>query len=112
MSQSTGGHDDISKGPATEQPETCILHLYIVGIRPSSLRTLFAIQAICKNDLHGFYTLDVVDMRDHPELLISEQMIPLPALIRKLPRPLRKLVADLTHDERVLVALDLPKKSA
>lgn len=110
MSQSTASHDDISEGLSIEQMETGVLHLYIFGIRPTSLRTLFAIQAICENDLYGLYTLDVVDMREHPELLISEQMIPPPILIRKLPHPLRKLVGDLTHDDRVLVAIDLPQK--
>ena len=49
-----------------------------------------------------------------PRLAKDDQILAIPTLVRKLPKPVRKIIGDLSNTERVLVGLDLippPKTS-
>ena len=46
-------------------------------------------------------------MYQQPELTRSEQIVAIPTLIKKLPLPLRRLIGDMSDEERVLVGLDI-----
>ncbi len=48
----------------------------------------------------------------NPQVFQGEQMLALPALVRKLLMPIRKMVGDLFDAERVLVGLDLRVRAA
>ena len=48
-------------------------------------------------------------MYQQPMLAQGEQILAVPALVKKLPLPLRTLVGDLSNTERVLLGLDLRK---
>jgi len=41
---------------------------------------------------------------------IDEQIIAAPALIKKLPLPLRKIIGDMSDKKRALLGLDLVEK--
>lgn len=61
--------------------------------------------------LKGRYTLEVIDIYEQPQLAVGDQIVAVPTLVKKLPSPLRRLIGDLSRDEKVLVGLDLrPKK--
>jgi circadian clock protein KaiB len=49
----------------------------------------------------------VIDLKEHPEMAESEQIIAIPTLIRKLPTPIRILVGDPSDKEKVLVGLNI-----
>jgi circadian clock protein KaiB len=69
------------------------------------------IKKICEEYLKGRYDLEIIDIYEKPTLAEGEQIIAAPTLIKKLPLPLRRLVGDLTNNERILLGLDLrPKK--
>lgn len=65
------------------------------------------LKAICEEYLTGKYELDVVDIYQQPTLARRDQVIAVPTLIRQLPKPLRRIVGDMSRRERVLVGLDL-----
>ena len=65
------------------------------------------LKAICEEYLNGQYELDVVDIYQQPALARRDQVIAVPTLIRQLPKPLRRIVGDMSRRERVLVGLDL-----
>jgi circadian clock protein KaiB len=48
-----------------------------------------------------------IDIYQQPMLAKGEQIIAAPTLIKKLPKPLRRIVGDLSNRERVLLGLDL-----
>jgi circadian clock protein KaiB len=87
--------------------EQHILTLYIAGKTQKAVRAIENINRYCEEHLQNSYTLEVVDLREHPELAASEQIIAVPTLIRKLPAPIRTLVGDLSDKEKVLVGLNL-----
>ena len=55
--------------------------------------------------------MEVVDLYQQPQLAQGEQIIAAPTLIKKLPLPLRRIIGDMSKTERLLVGLDLLKKT-
>jgi circadian clock protein KaiB len=53
------------------------------------------------------YHLEVVDLREHPERAAEEQLIVLPAVIRKQPEPQVRLTGSFADDARVAQAFGL-----
>jgi circadian clock protein KaiB len=84
-----------------------LLHLFVAGQSQHSLRAVANVQRICAEDLHGHYQLEVIDLYQQPHLAQGEQIIALPALIRKLPVPKRMVIGDMSNTERVIVGLNL-----
>lgn len=86
-----------------------ILKLYVVGTTPQSIRAIENSKQICEEHLKGRYTLEVIDLYQHPVLAAGEQIIAAPTLVKYLPLPLRRIIGDMSNMDRVLVGLDLRK---
>lgn len=84
-----------------------VLRLYVAGTTAQSTRAIIQLKEICEAHLKGRYSLEVVDIYQQPALAKDEQIVAVPTLIRRLPLPLRRLIGDLSNEERVLVGLDL-----
>ena len=84
-----------------------VLRLYVTGMTPRSARAITTIRTLCEKHLQGRYSLQVVDIYQHPQLTREEQIIAAPTLIKRLPLPLRRMVGDLSDRGRVLFGLDL-----
>ena len=84
-----------------------ILKLYITGLTTRSARAIENLQTFCEKHLSGRYELQVIDVYQQPELARTEQIVAIPTLIKKLPLPLRRLIGDMSDEERVLVGLDI-----
>jgi circadian clock protein KaiB len=89
------------------EPEKYILRLYITGMTNRSARAIENLQTFCHKHLAGRYELQVIDVYQQPELARTEQIVAVPTLIKKLPLPLRRLIGDMSDEERVLVGLDI-----
>jgi circadian clock protein KaiB len=57
--------------------------------------------------LRGNYDLEVIDAYQQAELVRDQQVIVLPTLIKSLPGPLRRIVGDLSDEEKVIIGLGL-----
>ena len=86
-----------------------VLRLYVSGTTARSVKAISNLKRICEQHLKNRYELEVIDIYQHPELASSVQLIAAPTLIRQLPRPIRKIVGDLSDSQRVLIGLDLQK---
>lgn len=93
------------------QEERYLLRLFITGMTPRSTEAIATIKAICEEHLQGRYDLEVIDIYQHPARVKDEQIIAAPTLVKKLPQPLRRLIGNLSDQERVLIGLDLQRKS-
>lgn len=92
--------------------ERYVLRLFVTGMTPRSTEAIDAIKAVCEEHLRGRYSLEVIDIYEHPELARSSQILAVPTLVKLLPLPLRRLIGDLTDQQRVLRGLDLLTTSA
>jgi circadian clock protein KaiB len=83
------------------------LRLYIAGQTPNSVLALKNITKYCKEQLEGKYTIEVIDLLKNPQLAEGDQIFAIPTLVRKVPVPLRKIIGDLSNEEKVLVGLNI-----
>ena len=83
------------------------LRLYIAGQTPKSVLALKNITTYCKQHLEGKYTIEVVDLLKNPKLAEGDQIFAIPTLVRKVPEPIRKIIGDLSNEEKVLVGLNI-----
>ncbi len=87
--------------------ESWILRLYVAGQTKKSLLALSNLKKICEEHLSGRYTIEVIDLSKNPQLAQGHQIIAVPTLVRELPPPIRKIIGDLSDEDRVLVGLDV-----
>lgn len=83
------------------------LRLYIAGQTPKSVQALNNLTKYCKLHLEGRYSIEIIDLLKNPQLAEGDQIFAIPTLVRKVPEPIRKIIGDLSHEERVLVGLDI-----
>jgi circadian clock protein KaiB len=83
------------------------LRLYIAGNTPKSMTALANLKKYCELHLCEKYTLEVIDLLKHPQLAAGDQIFAIPTLVRKVPVPIRKIIGDLSNEEKVLVGLNL-----
>jgi len=83
------------------------LRLYIAGQTPRSLAAVANLNRICEEHLRGRYSVQVIDLLVTPQLSRDDQILAIPTLVRKLPTPMRKIIGDLSDEERTLVGLQL-----
>lgn len=93
---------------ATSGPEQYDLCLYITGMTPRSVRAIENVRTFCKRHLEGRHTLRIFDLYQQPSLAREEQVVAAPTLVKRMPLPQRRLVGDLSNQERVLAGLGLP----
>ena len=92
--------------PAGVTPEFQ-LRLYVAGQTARSLAALANLQRICETHLSGQYAIEVIDLREAPQLAVGDQILAVPTLVRRLPEPIKKIIGDLSNESRVLVGLDI-----
>jgi circadian clock protein KaiB len=104
-----------SRGPVEESKaaleERWTLRLYVAGQTPRSAMAFDNLKRICEERLKGHYTIEVIDLLKNPRLAKDDQILAIPTVVRKLPVPVRRIIGDLSNTERVLVGLDLRRKT-
>jgi circadian clock protein KaiB len=83
------------------------LRLYVAGQTPRSLQALSNLKRICEEHLSGQYRIQIIDLLKKPQLAAGDQILAIPTLVRAIPKPMRKIIGDLSNTERVLVGLDV-----
>ena len=83
------------------------LRLYVAGQTPKSATALANLKRICETHLAGRYEIEVIDLLVNPKLAAGDQILAVPTLVRHLPEPIKKIIGDLSNEERVLVGLDV-----
>jgi circadian clock protein KaiB len=91
----------------TSNGELFELRLYVAGQTPKSIAAFTNLKKICEEHLSGKYKIEVIDLLQNPKLAQGDQILAIPTLVKKLPVPVRKIIGDLSNQERVLVGLDI-----
>ena len=83
------------------------LRLYVAGQTPKSLTAFKNLKQICESHLKGRYHIKVIDLLEQPHLSKGDQILAIPTVVRKLPKPVRTIIGNLSETDHVLVGLDL-----
>ncbi len=86
-----------------------ILKLFVTGRTLRTRNAIANLESICKNELDDRYELTVIDVLERPQLAENEKIMATPTLIRELPPPVRRIIGDLSDQDKVLIGLDLQK---
>lgn len=96
------------KNKAAEEKEyQWELRLYVAGNTPKSVTALNNLKKYCEEHMRGQYKIEVIDLLVHPQLAEGDQILAVPTLVRKVPVPIRKIIGDLSNEEKVLVGLNI-----
>jgi len=94
---------------ATTPSETYVLRLFVAGMTARSTRAVANIRAICEQYLAGSYALEVVNLYAEPDRAQGEQIVAAPTCVRTSPRPMRRVIGDMSDTARVLSGLGLTR---
>ncbi|RYV51421.1 circadian clock KaiB family protein [Pengzhenrongella frigida] len=94
-------------GENGDPEEVFELRLYVAGQSPRSVRAIENLRQVCETYLPGRFTIELIDLLEHPRLARGDEIIAVPTLVRRLPQPIRKIIGDLSDTEQVLVGLQL-----
>ncbi len=90
--------------------ERYVLRLYVAGTAPTSVHALRRTREVCERHLAGRYELEVIDVHQQPERAGEDDIFAIPTLLKELPTPLRRIIGELSDEDRVLVALGIEKR--
>ena len=103
MSDPYAATDETVAG-SVDQWDLC---LYVTDRSPKCLRAVENLRRACEQYLAGRYHIEVVDLLENPRLAAEDQILAVPTVVRRFPSPIRKLVGDLSDNDRLLVGLQL-----
>jgi len=83
------------------------LRLYVMAASFKSVTALANLKKFCRLHLKGRYRITVIDLLAHPRLAKGDQILAIPTVVRKLPKPIRTIIGDLSDIQSMLVGLDL-----
>jgi circadian clock protein KaiB len=81
------------------------LRLYVTGSTLLSTRAIENVEWMIREELGENYHCEVVDVLERPDLAEEDRVFATPALVRRSPAPVRKLVGDMSDRELVLASL-------
>jgi circadian clock protein KaiB len=89
--------------------DSWVIQLYVVGDTPRSRAALRNLQAICAALLsESRCSIEVTDLREHPEAWREHQILATPTAVRRYPLPERRVIGDLSQTDQVIAGLGLP----
>jgi len=92
---------------ATRRDKVWQLRLYVMDQTPKSLTAFSNLKKICESQLKGCYRITVIDLAKRPQLAKGDQILAIPTVVRKLPKPVRTIIGTLSDVDHVLFGLDL-----
>jgi len=96
----------VNEDPTKAEGDTPLrLTLYVAGQTPKSVAAIRNLERICADHMPGRYEVEVIDLRQQPQLAREHNIVAIPTLVRSLPVPVQKIIGDLSDREKVLVHL-------
>ena len=83
------------------------LRLYVTGQTHQSQTAFSNLMKVCESQLKGRYRITVIDLVKQPHLAKGDQILAIPTVVRRLPKPIRTIIGNLSDTDRLLVGLDL-----
>jgi circadian clock protein KaiB len=99
------------KALAATRPGRYVLRLYVAGATARSRNALLRVRRLCEAELSGAYDLEVIDIYQQPIIARDGQILATPTLVREFPRPMRRLIGNLSNTTGLIVGLDLETKN-
>ena len=83
------------------------LKLFVTGQTARAEVAIENLRRICEEEFQNEYELIVIDISQRPQLAEDDKILATPTVIKELPPPIRRIIGDLSDNEKVLLGLDL-----
>jgi circadian clock protein KaiB len=84
-----------------------IFQLFINGHSLNSVEAVDTLLKICKENLNGKYSLEIIDIQQYPDRAEEAGILAIPTLIRMEPSPVSRIIGALNVRSRVLAGLGI-----
>ena len=81
--------------------------MYVAGRTPKSVAAIKNLEKYCETYMKGEYKIELIDLLVNPQLAAGDQIFAIPTVVRKVPVPMRKIIGDLSNEEKFLVGLNI-----
>jgi circadian clock protein KaiB len=81
--------------------------LYIAGETPRSVAAQANLTRLCEKYLPKRCNIRIIDLVEHPELARLDQILAIPTVVRRIPIPVKRIIGDLSDEDRAMLALDV-----
>jgi circadian clock protein KaiB len=98
------------KALVARPPGKHVLRLYVAGATDRSRRAVLRARQLCESTFDGNFDLVVIDVYQQPILARDGQIVATPTLVREFPRPVRRLIGNLSNTAGLFVGLDWDTK--
>jgi circadian clock protein KaiB len=85
----------------------CKMVVCIFGHTDKAKRVVGNFRKILDDEFGDQYSLEVIDIRENPELADRYEVLATPMAIKTFPEPRRRIIGDLSNREKVLFGLNL-----
>lgn len=97
---------------ARESERRFVLKLFVCGMSPRTESAVANLRNLCEHELQGDCDLEVIDVLEQPDLAEESRVLATPTLIKLLPLPIRRIIGDLSDQEKLLVSLEVGRPAA
>ena len=94
-------------GAGSNGGDSHVFRLYVTGASPNSSRAISNLKSFFEKYMKSPYELQIIDVYQQPQIAKSVDIIALPLLIRKLPLPERRLIGNMSNEEKIMKSLGL-----
>jgi len=95
---------------AADSASRYVLRLYVTGATEKSAAAIANLRKMCDEHLGGRYELEVIDVYQQPLLALEGHILAAPTLVKNAPLPVRRLIGDLSDQDKLFAALDIRRK--
>ena len=100
----------LEKALTTRAKDKFVLRLFVAGATARSRQAVLRIRQLCEAELKDNCKLEVIDIYQQPILARDGQILATPTLVREFPRPVRRLIGNLSNSTGLFVGLDWETK--
>ena len=97
-----------SKNTPFNGSEPWVLRLFVAQESAASVTAIAYLKRIVAEYLPERSVVEVIDIFERPEVAEADQVLAIPTLVRKEPRPVRRVIGDLSNIPQVLVSIGFP----
>jgi circadian clock protein KaiB len=83
------------------------LVVYVTDESPKGRQAIENLRRACETHRAGRYSIEIVDVLENPRRAVADQILASPTVVRRFPKPIRKLVGDLADTDRLIMSLGL-----
>jgi circadian clock protein KaiB len=85
-----------------------LLKLFVTTYAQSSTRAIRNLTALMEECFPQNYQLEIIDIKKQPLLVLSENIIAVPLLVKTAPEPYKRMIGDMSDRLKVLAGLQMP----